>query len=335
MFIECSFLFQDILDIWFDSGISWSHVLNSPKVADLYLEGIDQFTGWFQSSLITSVAARGIAPFKSIFVHGFAVDEKNAKMSKSIGNVTHPKDIIGNYSIDVLRWWTAKHLIGQAPVSIKSDLFEKSVTDVQQIRNVLRFMMGYLDQMSKLSNGEEFIKINYEQLTRLEVYSLNAVALFAQHAQKLSGNYRFPSLVTHIMTYVRNELSAFFLHTMKDRLYMSPRNGNGELLNVMLAQFCMLIKAIWPILPHLAEECWSYYDKQSFFRTKFDVPNCWLNDEFDEAMKIVKGLIALCGTNLSKSPFHYRAIVSGNEKIVQELEVSEIKLKSRNMVNCE
>lgn len=317
-----SLLFQDILDIWFDSGISWSHVLNSPKVADLYLEGIDQFTGWFQSSLITSVAARGIAPFKSIFVHGFAVDEKNAKMSKSIGNVTHPKDIIENYSVDVLRCWTAKHLIGQAPIPIKSDLIENSATDVQQIRSILRFILGYLDQMPKLSNDKEFIKINYDQLTPLEVYSLNAVAVFAQHAQKLAANYQFPSLVTHITAYVQNDLSAFFLHTIKYRLYLCPRNENDELLNVMLAHFCMIIKVIWPILPHLAEECWSYYDKQSFFKTKFDIPRAWLNEEFDETMKIVKGLIALCGTNLSKSPFHYRAIITGNEKTMQELEVS-------------
>lgn len=243
-------------------------------------------------------------------------------MSKSIGNVTHPKELIENYSVDVLRWWTAKHLIGQAPISIKLDLFERSATDVQQIRTVLRFMMGYLDQMPKLSNSEEFIKFNYDQLTPLEVYSLNAVALFVQYAQKLSANYRFPSLVIHITTFVQNELSAFFVHTMKDRLYMSPRNENGELLKVMLAQFCMVIKAIWPILPHLAEECWSYYDKQSFFKTKFDIPNAWLNDEFDETMKIVKNLIPLCGINLSKSPFHYRAIVTGNEETIQELEVS-------------
>lgn len=95
---------KDILDIWFDSGISWSNVLSGEKVADLYLEGIDQFTGWFQSSLLTSVSLREKSPYKSIFVHGFTVDEKGLKMSKSLGNIILPKDIIGKYGIDAMRY---------------------------------------------------------------------------------------------------------------------------------------------------------------------------------------------------------------------------------------
>lgn len=102
--------FQDILDIWFDSGISWYNVLGSDKVADMYLEGVDQFTGWFQSSLLTSVALRDKSPYKMLYVHGYAVDKNGNKMSKSVGNVVHPNDIIrGNgkgqdaYGIDVLR----------------------------------------------------------------------------------------------------------------------------------------------------------------------------------------------------------------------------------------
>lgn len=94
---------QDILDIWFDSGVSWSNVLSGEKVADLYLEGIDQITGWFQSSLLTSVSLREKAPYKSLFVHGFTVDEKGLKMSKSLGNIILPKDVIEKYGIDAMR----------------------------------------------------------------------------------------------------------------------------------------------------------------------------------------------------------------------------------------
>ncbi|CAH0545879.1 unnamed protein product [Brassicogethes aeneus] len=100
---------KDILDIWFDSGTTWSKVLDGRKVADLYLEGVDQFTGWFQSSLLTSVAIRDKAPYKSIYVHGFAVDENGSKMSKSVGNVVEPLEILKGgkknkpYGVDVLR----------------------------------------------------------------------------------------------------------------------------------------------------------------------------------------------------------------------------------------
>lgn len=258
---------------------------------------------------------------RSIFVHGFAVDENGTKMSKSLGNVTHPKEIIGNYNIDTLRWWTAKHLIGQTATAVKSRLIEQSATEIQQIRTVLRFLMGYLDQMQKINKSEEFIKINHEHLTPIEIFILNSVANFDDQAQKLSKNYRYPSYVNNILSYVNDELSSFFLHTMKDRLYLNPKSDNVELLNVMLAQFCILIKVIWPIIPHLAEECWSYYDTQSFYKTKFNVPNSWHNNQFDESMAIVKNLITILGKDLPKSPFYFRTVVTGNGKALRELEV--------------
>lgn len=269
---------------------------------------------------------------RSIFVHGFVVDENGVKMSKSLGNVTHPKDIIKNYNIDTLRWWTAKHLIGQSATPVKPHLIEQSATELQQIRTVMRFLMGYLDQMPKIQTNEEFIKIDYDQLTPIEIYGLNVVAKFHDQAQKLSEKYRFPLYVNNILNFVNDELSSFFLHTMKDRLYLNPKNENLELLNVMLAQFCMIIKVIWPIIPHLAEECWSYYDSQSFYKTKFTVPSAWHNNHFDDAMGIVKHLIAMLGKDLPKSPYYFRVVITGNSKTIQELQVRKLLALNRLII---
>ncbi|PNF36001.1 Isoleucine--tRNA ligase, mitochondrial [Cryptotermes secundus] len=147
---------QDILDIWFDSGFSWSSVLNGQKVADLYLEGLDQFNGWFQSSLMTSVALRGQAPYRAVFVHGFAVDAEGRKMSKSQGNVVDPLDITHGgqdkksepaYGIDTLRWWVACHATEHSNIPVSRNVLEASAEAVHKIRIVLRFLLGTLHDL--------------------------------------------------------------------------------------------------------------------------------------------------------------------------------------------
>lgn len=139
----------DILDIWFDSGISWSYALKGNQIADLYLEGVDQFTGWFQSSLMTSVGVRESAPYKGIFVHGFAVDEKGHKMSKSLGNIIKPEDICKKFGVDAMRFWIAAHATQHTSIPVSMKLLEDSAVNLGKIRASLKYLMGSIDQNCK------------------------------------------------------------------------------------------------------------------------------------------------------------------------------------------
>uniref|UniRef100_A0A0A1XDI3 isoleucine--tRNA ligase n=1 Tax=Zeugodacus cucurbitae TaxID=28588 RepID=A0A0A1XDI3_ZEUCU len=142
----------DIFDIWFDSGSTWSSVLKDEKVADVYLEGYDQFSGWFQSSLLTSVAARNKAPYKSIFVHGFTVDDKGHKMSKSLGNVISPKDIISKFGVDALRWWVASHCAQNMSITVSEKLMQQAAESVSKIRATLRYLNGVIGDKTEVLN---------------------------------------------------------------------------------------------------------------------------------------------------------------------------------------
>lgn len=314
---------QDILDIWFDSGISWSFALDPPNVADLYLEGYDQFTGWFQSSLITSVAARGIAPYKHIFVHGFTVDESGIKMSKSLGNVIHPKEIIENHNVDSLRWWVASHLVGQASIPVKPSLLEDSAKAVQETRKLLRYFVGFADKMPPPSSlNTNKYHINYDQLDPLDKYILNSLAKFEQRVQSLAAGYRFPMFMNNINKYLNDDLSAFYVDVIKDKLYIGSPSDYTSVLKVLCAQFCIVCKSLWPIVPHLIEESWSYYSKtEPFYKSTFVIPAEWHNTEFDEVMKLTKHIIGNVRENITKTTWYFDVVISANDEQLKQLYV--------------
>lgn len=311
------------MDIWFDSGISWSYALDAPQVADLYLEGYDQFTGWFQSSLITSVAARSVSPFKSIFVHGFTVDEKGLKMSKSMGNVTHPKDIIENYNVDTLRWWIASHLIGQTPLSVKPHLFDESANAILKIRKVLRYLIGYVEKLERSdSQPKAKFNIDYDRLSPLDTYILNALAKFDANAEKLASTYRFPIYINNINKYIGDDLSAVYIDNIKDRLYSNPPQETIQTINVLFAQFCIVNKILWPIVPHLVEEVWNYYSKSSsFFNQQFIVPIEWHNTKFDASMQLAKQLIVKFRENITKTTWYYDVRITCGAEEMKKLQL--------------
>lgn len=292
-------------------------------MADLYLEGYDQFTGWFQSSLITSIAARGISPFKSIFVHGFTVDEKGMKMSKSLGNITHPKEIIENHNVDTLRWWVAAHLVGQTPLAVKPHLFEESANAILKIRKVLRYLVGYVEKLSpKDAQTSNTFNINYGELTPLDTYILNSLAKFDEKAQHLALNYRFPIYINNINKYITDDLSAFYIDNIKDRLYSNPAQETIQTMNVLFAQFCIVNKILWPIVPHLVEEVWSHYSKsESFGKQQFVVPSEWHNNEFDDAMQLAKQLVAQLRENVTKTTWNFDTQITGSSEQIEQLSV--------------
>ncbi|XP_021926918.1 isoleucine--tRNA ligase, mitochondrial isoform X2 [Zootermopsis nevadensis] len=247
---------QDILDVWFDSGFSWSYVLSGEKVADLYLEGLDQFTGWFQSSLMTSVALRGHAPYKAIFVHGFAVDAEGRKMSKSLGNVVDPLDITHGrkdkkhgpaYGIDTLRWWVACHATQHSSVPVSRTVLEASAEAVHKIRIVVRFLLGAL---------HDFPSDVDESLYFLDRYLLHLLYDTDQQVNQLYESYQFNRVCTTLTNFVTNEVSALYCHLTKDRLYCAPVDASERRACqlVMSRILEVLTRSVAPVLPHLAEE---------------------------------------------------------------------------------
>ncbi|XP_055677771.1 isoleucine--tRNA ligase, mitochondrial [Lutzomyia longipalpis] len=244
---------MDILDIWFDSGITWSHVLQGEKVADLYLEGIDQFTGWFQSSLMTSVALRKRAPYKSIFVHGFVLDEKGQKMSKSLGNVIHPKDIVKKYGVDTMRWWIAAHGTQHTSILLSENILQASAENVQKIRGIFRYLIGICGSLEVRDFPEDLTNFTY-----LDRFFLSKLWEFHDAVFSMYDAYEYNRVATTIVNFIANDVSSIYIHLTKDRLYCGTDAELQCVQQVMNACFLLLAKALWPILPFLVEECWSH-----------------------------------------------------------------------------
>lgn len=252
------------------------------------------------------------------------------KMSKSLGNVTNPKDIINEFTVDTLRWWVAAHLVGQSQVPVKQHLFEDASTALTMIRKVLKYLVGYVEKceaMDDAKKGHEF-DINMDKLIPIDAYILNRLAKFEQRAQSLAADYRFPTYINTINQFVHRDLSAFYVHNIRDRMYSEAPDHTKETLKVLRAIFCIVNKVLWPIVPHLVEEVWSYYCKtQSFYsRPPIAVPNEWHNSEYDSVMDLTKQLIGMQGNNIGKTSYQYDVIIHGSSEQIQQLQVKKSRI---------
>ncbi|XP_017081217.1 isoleucine--tRNA ligase, mitochondrial [Drosophila eugracilis] len=245
---------SDILDIWFDSGSTWSAVLKNDKVADLYLEGYDQFTGWFQSSLLMSIAARGCAPYKALFVHGFTVDEKGYKMSKSLGNVISPKQVTKKYGTDALRWWVASHGTQHMSITVSDKMLQQAAESLSKVRGTLRYLKGVIgDKHSK-------VIITNPDSSYLNRYLLSQLVDFESEVEKLYVAYEYNRVVACVQNFLANQVSAIYVHLIKDRLYCGDDQELLAIRQTLTHCYQQLCKCLWPIVPFLVEESWSYYD---------------------------------------------------------------------------
>ncbi|XP_054432582.1 isoleucine--tRNA ligase, mitochondrial isoform X1 [Pteronotus mesoamericanus] len=287
---------RDILDIWFDSGTSWSYVLPGPdQTADLYLEGKDQLGGWFQSSLLTSVAARKKAPFKTVVVHGFTLGEKGEKMSKSLGNVIDPDAVINGgqdqnkeppYGADVLRWWVAESNVF-TEVTIGPSALSAARDDISKLRNTLRFLLG---NVAGFNPETDSVPVN--NMYVIDQYMLHLLQDLASKITDSYKQYDFGRVVRLLRAFYTRELSNFYFSIIKDRLYCEkasdPRRRScqtalAEILDVMVRSFA-------PILPHLAEEVFQHipYSKEprSVFRTGWiNTNSIWKKPGLEEAVE--------------------------------------------------
>ena len=264
----------DTLDVWFDSGISHACVLDQrPELhvpADLYLEGTDQHRGWFQTSLLSSLAMRGATPYQAVLTHGYVVDGKGHKMSKSIGNVVAPPDIIKRLGADILRLWVAS-ADHTGDVHFSDEILKRSSDAYRRIRNTTRFLLSNLSDFDAEKNS-----VPGDQLLALDRW---AIAITKQLQNKIIAaydQYQFQSVYQMIHNFCSVEMGSFYLDIIKDRQYTSQTNGlpRRSSQTVMYHILQALARWIAPILSFTAEEIWQHMPNKKnesiFFNTWYD-----------------------------------------------------------------
>ena len=245
----------DSLDVWFDSGVTHSAVTDNRfglgTVADLYLEGSDQHRGWFQSSLLTSMAMNNRAPYKSVLTHGFVVDENGRKQSKSLGNVVSPQKVWDSLGADILRLWVASTDFRSEMVA--SDEILKRVSDqYRRIRNTLRFVLGNLNDFSNKDS------IEMKDQVELDKWIINATKSLEKNVIRDYESYSYHTAVQKIHNFCVNELGGIYLDIVKDRLYTTGKNSHARRsCQTSLDYICnILVRLIAPVLSYTAEEIW-------------------------------------------------------------------------------
>jgi isoleucyl-tRNA synthetase len=286
---------NDIVEVWFDSGSTHSFVLEKRKdlkwPADMYLEGSDQHRGWFHSSLLQSCGTRGKAPFKSILSHGFVVDGKGLKMSKSLGNVISPDDILKNYGADILRVWVASSDYAE-DLRIDKSILTQHAESYRKIRNTFRYILGNLkDNYQK----QDFDKLDFQKLDELEQYILHKLHVIDKSVKDNLKNYNFHKLSRELLNFCTLDLSSFYFDIRKDVLYCDSLNSKKRkdcvvVLNIILE---CLLKWFAPILVFTTEEIYSLINKneESIHENSFvQIPANWknndLNDKWTKLLKI-------------------------------------------------
>lgn len=248
----------DIMDVWFDSGSSHEAVLAErdelTTPADLYLEGSDQYRGWFNSSLTTSVAIHGRAPYKGVLSHGFTLDGEGRKMSKSLGNTIVPQNVVDKLGADILRLWVAS-VDYQADQRISDAILNQIAEVYRKIRNTFRFLLGNLD-----GYVHERDQVAYDQLSELDRYVLARGAKVISRVRRAYDDYQFHTVFHTVHNFCTIDLSAFYLDICKDRLYVEAPDSVKRRASQTVAYECLLnlVKLVAPILPHTADEVWRF-----------------------------------------------------------------------------
>ncbi len=267
----------DTMDVWFDSGSTHRTVVQQRKdlcpdgkfkPVDLYLEGSDQHRGWFQSSLLTSVATNGIAPYKSVLTHGFVVDEKGRKMSKSEGNVVDPDDVIKEYGADILRLWVAS-VDYSVEIKIGASMFKQLSDIYRNFRNTSRYMLGSLNDFNPSTDT-----VAYEDLWQIDQLILHRLQVLVEKVTECFDHYQFFKYYQLIQNFCSVDLSAFYFDIIKDRLYTHGTNSvSRRAAQTVLAELLSVTnRLLVPVLPHLAEDIFTYTPeaiKASYLGTPF------------------------------------------------------------------
>ncbi|WP_134681154.1 isoleucine--tRNA ligase [Paracoccus ravus] len=274
---------MDVLDVWFDSGSTHAFVIRdradgSPDgIADLYLEGTDQHRGWFHSSLLQACATKGRAPYKGVLTHGFTLDEKGMKMSKSLGNTVAPADVIKEYGADILRLWVAQSDY-TTDLRIGKEILKGTADSYRRLRNTLRFVLGNLDGFSDAE------RVEVAEMPELEQWVLHRLAQIDHQLRKGYDAYDFQGVFQTVFQFATVDLSSFYFDIRKDALYCDApdslrRRAARTVLDIL---FQRLVTWLAPILPFTMEDVWlSRFpsDEDSVHLHDFPVtPADWLNE---------------------------------------------------------
>jgi isoleucyl-tRNA synthetase len=269
---------EDILDVWFDSGVSHAAVVEQREElswpADLYLEGSDQHRGWFQSSLLAAVGTREQPPYRGVLTHGFVVDGKGKKMSKSVGNVIAPDEVTRKYGAEILRLWVASEDY-RDDIKISDEILKQLSDAYRKIRNTLRFLLGNLDGFDPATD-----MVAYEQLPEIDRWALHQFELFKRKAAAGYENFEFHVAFHGLYQFCGVTMSALYLDIIKDRLYTSPagsfeRKASQTVLYTILDG---LLRLMAPVMSFTAAEAWQHLPEQegreeSVFLTTFPAQN--------------------------------------------------------------
>ena len=248
----------DILDVWFDSGTSWSGVMSKREglhfPADLYLEGSDQYRGWFNSSLITSVAVTGQAPYKQVLSQGFVLDDKGHKMSKSLGNVISPNDVIKKMGAEIIRLWVAQ-ADTTSDVAVSMGILQQSAESYRKIRNTFRYMLANTSDFDPKES-----RVAYDYLRSVDQYMEVKLNDLIKDCIAAYDKFDFTDVFKKVFKFISNDLSAFYLDFAKDVLYIDGQDSHARrsMQTVIYDAAVKLAKILTPILPHTMEEIWGF-----------------------------------------------------------------------------
>ncbi|MDJ0735721.1 MAG: isoleucine--tRNA ligase [Nostocaceae cyanobacterium] len=331
----------DTMDVWFDSGSSWASVVKQrPELrypADIYLEGSDQHRGWFQSSLLTSVAVNGIAPYKTVLTHGFTLDEQGRKQSKSLGNIVDPRVVINGgknqkqeppYGADVLRLWVSS-VDYTSDVPLGKNILKQLADVRQKIRNTARFLLGNLHDFDPAKDA-----VPFEELPELDKYMLHRMTEVFSDVTKAFDNYQFFRFFQTVQNFCVVDLSNFYLDAAKDRLYISAADGFRRRSCQTVLQIALenLARAIAPVLCHMAEDIWQFLPYQTPYKSVFEagwvqIEDKWHNPElaaFWEKLRKIR-------TDVNKVLETYRTekVIGSSLEAKVLLYVSDLELRKR------
>ncbi|MFA0414203.1 isoleucine--tRNA ligase [Vibrio renipiscarius] len=291
----------DTLDVWFDSGVTHYSVVDSREEfnghsADLYLEGSDQHRGWFQSSLISSIAMKDVAPYKQVLTHGFVVDGHGRKMSKSIGNVVAPKDVTNKLGADILRLWVAStDYTGE--VAVSDEILKRSADAYRRIRNTARFFLANLNGFNP-----ETDLVPAEEMVALDRWAVGRALAAQEEIVKAYDEYNTHGVTQRLMQFCSIEMGSFYLDVIKDRQYTAKRGGHAQRSCQTALYYIVeaLVRWMAPIMSFTADEIWNEMpgqrDKFVFTGEWFDglfglAENEELNNEFWAEIQAVRGSV--------------------------------------------
>jgi isoleucyl-tRNA synthetase len=282
---------EDILDVWFDSGVSYAAVLekmeNLKSPADLYLEGSDQHRGWFHSALLTSIGTRGTSPYEAVLTHGFVVDGDGRKMSKSLGNVIAPQEVMDKYGAEILRLWVAGEDYRE-DIRISEEILKRLSEAYRRIRNTFRFILGNLHDFDPEND-----MVSYNDLTELDRLTLTRLTKLTERVGRAYEKYEFHTIYHSIHNFCTVDLSSFYLDIIKDRLYTFKAQSAGRRAaqTTIYSVLDHLVRLIAPVLVFTTDEAWGLMPGQraeSVHLSEMPKPKTeWLDEDLQEKWDLI------------------------------------------------